>query len=368
METRESQTQTYAESIPRKNICQDIDDIVTYAEWSKIALKGWEESIFRNTEIQQGNPLKTKTATVKVVLVEPTNIDMERCIQLLYKNRYPELMDTDERFAVLEQQSIWKSKQTSAGCQKIIKITLGESEADLWDQMTKLREGTKEDEWVAMHHIERCTTARLRKLVEAVFHKATTKVAIYTNRAETIADSRSRERPLALILKDDGKTYLDIVKTIKAIKGNEAAHSIKSNRKTKNNNVLVTMDNNEAIHIRGLDATATEEEVVTELKKVVGKLDEGVYRMSKLRPIAGETQALTLNIEREKAKILLRQPYIRVGLTRGRMEKRINVSQCNKCWAYDHKGIDSTGPDRSKMCYKCGKEGHTSNNTKKNTK
>ncbi|KAH1006904.1 hypothetical protein HUJ05_007591 [Dendroctonus ponderosae] len=176
------------------NRCNSLNDIDSYARWLKIAPKNWADELFENTEIISENPLSTKASTVKVVLVEPADKQMEMSIQLLYKNRYPELVETEESFAVLEHSSRWKLKQDTTACQKVIKIMQGEQKSDLWDRFTQLREESRGDEWVAIHHIERCSSERLRKMAEAIFHKGPTKVAIYTNRKSRTTQERNSER------------------------------------------------------------------------------------------------------------------------------------------------------------------------------
>ncbi|CAG9815539.1 unnamed protein product [Phaedon cochleariae] len=103
-----------------ENICQSLEGIDTYEKWLGIANKEWGEELFQNTEIKVGNPLDTKTSTVKVVLIEPTDKKMERSIQHLYREKYPELMETTDHFAVLEISSRWKLKQNDSTVQKII--------------------------------------------------------------------------------------------------------------------------------------------------------------------------------------------------------------------------------------------------------
>ncbi|XP_048519131.1 uncharacterized protein LOC125503173, partial [Dendroctonus ponderosae] len=158
VESKDTQTQTDQQIYFDENRCNSLKDIDSYAKWLKIAPKNWADELFENTEIVSGNPLSTKVSTVKVVLVEPTDKQMERSIQLLYKNRYPELVETEESFAVLEHSSRWKLKQDTTACQKVIKIMQGEQESDLWDRFIQLREESREDEWVAIHHIERCSS------------------------------------------------------------------------------------------------------------------------------------------------------------------------------------------------------------------
>ncbi|CAG9815533.1 unnamed protein product [Phaedon cochleariae] len=263
----------------------------------------------------------------------------------------------------------------------------GEKEGTLWKRLVELREETRGDKWVAIHHIERSGTEHLRNLAEAVFHKTETQVIIYTNKRKIMAQQqRKRERPPALKVEQRGKNYEDTVREIKMkLKGNEATKIIRSIRKRKDENVLITMEDNkpemgkiekaieeaagtlrvketgrdqETIHIRGLDITATKKEVVEHIEKMVGELDTQYIRISELRPNARNTQAITVTLEKEKAEILLKQPYIRIGLSRGKMERRIKVPRCSKCWAYEHSKEECDGPDRKNLCYKCGKEGH----------
>ncbi|ERL94881.1 hypothetical protein D910_12154, partial [Dendroctonus ponderosae] len=93
-------------------------------------------------------------------------------------------MESEDTFAVLEQCSKWKQKTDATACPKIIKVIQGDKAADLWDRLLLLKEETIDDEWVALHHIERSRTERLKKQVEAIFHEGHTKVAIYTNRCK----------------------------------------------------------------------------------------------------------------------------------------------------------------------------------------
>ncbi|KAJ8932448.1 hypothetical protein NQ314_014644 [Rhamnusium bicolor] len=113
----------------------------------------------------------------------------------------------------------------------------------------------------------------------------------------------------------------------------------------------------ETIHMRGLDTTATKEEIMESIKKT-GDLHTADIRMSELRPNTRNTQAVTITLERTKAEELLKHPYLRVGFSRANMERKINVPRCRKCWAYEHSEKDCKGPNRQNTCYKCGKEGH----------
>ncbi|KAH1006914.1 hypothetical protein HUJ05_007601, partial [Dendroctonus ponderosae] len=373
-------------------ICSSLENKDSYVSWTEVSKIRWDENLYTNTEVTQGNPLLTKTTTVKTVLIEPTDLKMEKGIQLMYKRRYPELIETDDVFAVLEQSSRWRKHEAAAVSQKITRILQGDQESDLWDRMKLLTDETKDDEWVAIHCIERCTTQRLRKMAEAIFHGETTKVSVNTNKKRDETQQTTRERPPALIVNSEGKSYLDMLKIIKGkLKDNAAAQIIKSIRETKNNNLIITTDINkaqievlkkaiegpegdmrvrdtirimESVHIRSLENTVTREDVSAELERVIGKLSKSDLKMNDLRPNAGSTQALTISLEKHKAELLLQKPYKRVGLSRAKMVKRINVPRCKRCWDFNHSEDSCTGPDRRNLCFRCGKEGHAANECK----
>lgn len=100
---------------------------------------------------------------VKVVLIEPTDKNMENGIQLLYKQRYPELSESTDKFAVLEINSKWKNYDNPTIVQKIIKIEQGDKEIDLWNNLHIPKKVTSCDANVAIHCIKRCSTERLKK-------------------------------------------------------------------------------------------------------------------------------------------------------------------------------------------------------------
>ncbi|KAH1006087.1 hypothetical protein HUJ05_006856 [Dendroctonus ponderosae] len=369
---------------PNELVLESLANIDKFEKWVEVSKIKWEEGLFTNTEVIRGNPLQTKPTVVKTVLIEPTDTNMEQGIQLLYKQRYPEISEAEDVFAVLEQHSRWRKDETPATSQKIIKIVQGDKEKDLWDRLELLKAETKDDKSVALHCIKRCTTDRLRKMAEAIFHGETTKVTIYSNGTPAAANITARKTAPALIINTGGRSYGDALKQIKAqLNNNDATKIIKNVRKGKNQQLIITTEHNkeqlealkraikdpelqirdttkktETIHVRGLEETVTRKEVTEELERVLGKLEDSELRMSDLRPNTGNTQAVTISLEKRKAEKLLQNPYLRVGLSRARMERRINVSRCRRCWGYSHSENRCTGPDRRKLCFKCGKGDH----------
>lgn len=83
-----------------------------------------------------------------------------------------------------------------------------------------------------------------------------------------------------------------------------------------------------------------------------------MIKIGELRPNANNTQAVTVTLDKEDAEKLVKDGIIRVGVVNCTVEKRIKVTKCRRCWSYEHTATECTGTDRSKFCYKCGKDGH----------
>ncbi|KAJ8932452.1 hypothetical protein NQ314_014648 [Rhamnusium bicolor] len=249
-----------------------------------------------------------------------------------------------------------------------------------------------------MHHVECMSPLRLRKMVECIFNGSNIKVCIYTtNKTSDIIDpgKQPKERKTyALAVEDSGKNYNTVLKNIKKTVGNKpVSNIIRGLRSTKDGKLLVITDKDEdavgklmktmesatetikvrrtgeatkmeVVHIRGLDAVTKREEVVASIETKLGSLDGKSYKLSELRPNAGNTLATTLTINKEDAEIVMRDRHVRIGIVRCSTDRRINFSRCFKCWSYDHKEADCKGSNRKNLCYKCGKDGHLSKDCK----
>lgn len=124
---------------------------------------------------------------------------------------------------------------------------------------------------------------------------------------------------------------------------------------------LLNGERDKMIHLKGLDSETNAEEIMealhgsTELKQ-----KEKVVVMS-VRPAVWGSQAATVKLEEGDAKRLILAGRVRIGLSMCRVEERIEVSRCCKCWKYGHRSYKcSNEGDMKKHCFKCRKEGNIS--------
>ncbi|CAH1107098.1 unnamed protein product [Psylliodes chrysocephalus] len=249
-----------------------------------------------------------------------------------------------------------------------------------------IRDETELDKKIAIHHITGMATEKLRKMSEVVFQKTNTKIDIYT----TVRNQgKDRERTTyGMIISEGGKTYKEVLSKVKAIvKTNSSVDAVRSIKSTKDGKLLLTIEKNqdaltnihkalkddksglktkrlgidryETLHIRGLEADSTAEDIIQSIRETVGNWEED-NKLSELRPLNNDTLAATITLKSDYAETLTEQGFLRVGLVKCRLEKRLNIKRCIKCWSYEHTAEKCEGTDRSKHCFKCGGSDHSS--------
>lgn len=368
---------------------EGIDSLEKYRQVENMA---WDKTLFSKTEITVGNPLTTDNQTTKVVLVEPNDLEMNTSIQRLYREKFPELTEITNDFEIIEQITKVKSSNstTKLSTKKVIKVTHNGTTQDIWEKLVRIRDETLEDERVAIHHVKNMTNETLQKMTEVVFRSGNTTVSIFTT-----ADNRIVERErttYGMIVSEGNKSYKDVLGKVKSLVGaNQSAKAIRSLKSTKDGKLLLTIDKDKdalnnlhqalnegttglrtrrlgmdkhiAIHVRGMEADVTVEDIKTAVTEITGTW-EPENKLSELRPLGNDTLAATITVKSNQADKILEEGSIRVGLVKCRVEKRLNVRRCQRCWSYDHYSDACNGPDRSKNCFKCGQTDHSSKECK----
>ncbi|KAJ8939104.1 hypothetical protein NQ314_011235 [Rhamnusium bicolor] len=292
---------------------------------------------------------------------------METNIQRMFRDRFPELPDITESFDVLEQWTKTRSMvDHTMTCRKIVKIMHDGTDEDLWDKLIRLREEINEAEWVALHRIKHISLENLRKMTESIFQNTNTKVVIYTDQAGINSDNRSQgkapeRKTYALVVDTAPDKYMETLKTIKeSIKKDAASSAVKNIKSTKEGKLLITVEkgkqkldqlenlikiksgqirirkigerNNQVLHIRGIDADTKKDEVKKAIEASLGVTAGNNYELSKLRPNARDTLAITLRTNSENAEKLLQLQTIRIGVVNCDVSRRLTIKRCQKCW------------------------------------
>ncbi|KAL1487651.1 hypothetical protein ABEB36_015695 [Hypothenemus hampei] len=129
-------------------------EAVSMKVFEKVAKRQWHQDNFKNTEVIVGNPLNSKTKDVKVVIKEPDGSEMERSIQKIYKDTYPEISTITEEFDILEQHTRTRSGNI-INIKRLIITTYDGTWVSAWHMLEKIRSEVEEPAVVTMHHLEK---------------------------------------------------------------------------------------------------------------------------------------------------------------------------------------------------------------------
>ncbi|CAH1107123.1 unnamed protein product [Psylliodes chrysocephalus] len=307
-ETREmgTQTETWHQ---RAQSLETITAMETYEDFKKVENLAWADELYTNSAVW--------------------NQRIRRCIQRLYKDKYPELADLNGQFEIIEQRTYIRTKTpVEETIKKIIKIVHNGTPEKIWEALRLLKSETSDDERVAIHHIVDYPTDKLKKMVEGIFHGSRTIVDIYTIAGYHAALEKTdkRERPTFGMIVSGGRSYKDILGKVKNAVGDKAAGgAIRSLKSTRDGSLLIVMDKDqkslneikkafkdspeglkarqvgeeglfETLHVRGMEAECTKQELQQALTEKLGKWDEDTHKLSDLRPMVSNQMAATVTI------------------------------------------------------------------------
>lgn len=386
---RDAATQTNPWHRPKIEALEKLPDgEITFEKYKELEKMRWKEELSSNVKTIAGNPLNTEDAVKKVVLVGNRDPGMSKSIQKIYKERYPELEHLTEDIDYLETFTRDRRNKTLSK-KTIIKLTHEESQEDLWAKMKQLfREGGTEKETFAIHKLDWITIESLEKMMQCLTNGTEKEVHVYVPPGfKENSENRDKGRnTYALMVQCKDGEYRETLKNVRnAFRNVPASKSIRGIRSTKEGKMIITMDKceedckvltevmnkieghpkhnllrtnkkKETLHIRGMDAETSREEVMEALKKILG--DKQEIAVGELRPNANDTQAVTVKIEEGSYSKIGEIKRLRIGLANCQITKRVDLRQCTRCWSYEHLTSKCKDTDRRNACFKCGQEGH----------
>lgn len=227
----------------------------------------------------------------------------------------------------------------------------------------------------------------VRKVLEIMFVRAGREVAclmekvVPEKRRPEVTGPPSR----TMVVKVQGKTYADLLKEVREQVAHEGAE-ILSVRKTgegdgmqlrvkegpnagaikeviqqKVHGAVVTSVGARSrlmtFHVKDLEMDATEMMVKTGVAQAIHEPEEEI-KVTSLRPAYGSTQNATVVLPGHLAHKVQELQRVKIGWVFCRIVPREEITRCFKCWEIGHLANKCSGPDRSKLCFNCGREGH----------
>ena len=116
----------------------------------------------------------------------------------------------------------------------------------------------------------------------------------------------------------------------------------------------------ETIEIRDVDDDTTKADIQSALQKEAGEACDIPLETIKIRKAYRGTQTATVTLSAITAQKLLEgNGKVRIGWVNCRIRATKKPIQCYKCWHFGHHGVQCKSKvDRTKLCIRCGQEGH----------
>lgn len=234
----------------------------------------------------------------------------------------------------------------------------------------------------------------IRKIVIYILRKGKTLPRMVLPNPSDNARPRSRSAsvrrgtpPVAesktIVVQAQGKTYADLLKTMKEKVKVEEAGEILSIRKGRDEQLEVRVsgvqkagefsamlkdragdlqvdirnkgDRRTVVHIKDMLGDTTEGELKEAIEKVLGTGER--FQITSMRDAYGSTKnATVITTQRSATKLITAR--LRVGWVCCRAYIRIENEKCYRCWSMGHGRRECRGPDRTNLCFNCGNTGH----------
>lgn len=390
----------------------------TFEDLQKIVSRAWPETVFNRVAVRETGVLSIPDGEDVAI---PTSRDLgpEKGIYKRLKDRYREMEYLRETLGPKGNTTYLINRIGIPGATEVeyrdrYVYLMVQTEAagdppmdkDVYDAACALRDKLIEHgrARVSVPVFREKDLENTRKILEYVFHPTLIEVEIYclSGKKARTAKKQGKERETtpvergpkatggdrrkqeAVIVESGGQSYAKLLKTIKdKVSPKELGIDIRQLRRTRAGDILITTDgragdadklrqalatNVEGLtvrkgsreevtfHIRDLDATVNREDMRDAL--VAEGVPEDALKVTSLRPAFGDTQVATVKVAKSYSEALVNKKRILIGWTRCRVQKRVPMQGCGKCWGMGHNRSDCKGPDRTELCRRCGQAGH----------
>lgn len=390
----------------REKITKTLEEDKAYEKLTQIIDENWPEDTFKRTKICLEDPqsfYQPGSDENVVLFIDPNYAKDETKAEAL-KNKIPaikhlleeELREGNMEFLKL-QTEIRKGRSNDqmhyANAVYALPITMGGSDVVdtevMYKLVTQLQQELSEYTGCKLRVL---TTAQMnldyvRKTLEFIFRSTDTLFNVVGKHEERNSGwKKARPEKAKVIVKaQPGKSYADLVRSVKeSVNVEEKGIVVKSIKKTSggdlllevtggkskalalqqdiqqnNRNADVVIKTNEVtVHITDIDASITKGELQQEIMKAEG-LPENQLKVVSMRPTRNGNQTATVVLTKDAAKKVVNRGTIKIGWVCCRVRKRVSLQRCYRCHLFGHKREECENEDRSDLCLKCLKPGHT---------
>lgn len=388
-----------------QNIRDKILEADNLDKLENIINKNWPEETYKKVMIEEGNPLK-KDIHWDICIFTGPNDSCEKGILKQLSERHPELPALIEHGTKEKQieylANVTKSSRDRQGSKSkylfIIPLTKdGEGKNDPKEMYNITKKLLSQTETLQRKNIqivipEEESREKVRKILECTYALTTTNIKMLVpigkqgkEQKNETNTTRGRYKDEAIIIKSNGKSYAEMLSTVKSIDISSTEANVKSIRKTKKGDLLLILPKGEGkadklkreienkientvvqvnkehkstLFITNIDGITTQEEIEKTIKNEIKLEENEQLKILNLIKNQRETQTAIIELTIGAATRLLGMQYIKIGWLLCEVTPRRKVTKCVKCWSYNHVSEKCNGPNRQNCCHKCGEEGH----------
>lgn len=381
--------QAHQEAEAKRNHIEKMKDILKQAaagtNWTEAISLDWPKALYLNTHQDIRKNIKTN-GCFSVVLTDAVNLQADpNYRKLLYHAPEFKRFTAEE---IKEKGHVVVKKHTRS----IVDDEEVQSEATyiLMTQTTMDHRKTAHD------IIKACSEAKLvavfpnnqeaaalQKALEIATHGTVTNIAVRVPNPQTNKPKTTQTHSTTVLVSSNGKSFAEVVKAVKSgvdsktcgvevvsirdadnkvairVRGGRENANILKQAIAANKELETTIKRSTAIfHIYDMEQTVTPEEIKDAINSLPGTADTEDIEITSVRPSRSGGTNATVRVSTEVAKSIDEIKSIKIGWLRCRIARRQPNTNCTKCWRPGHKFWSCSGPDRSNLCFNCGKSGH----------